>query len=81
MRRVSDQMQTDGIIITNKQTPAPGALLNDPYEPAIISPVIHEGRVTERTAGPDVNAVPMPKGGPHPHRILVGQSAAFAGLF
>ena len=75
---VLDRIQHDGII-TNKQTTAACAVLDDPYQFAVVGSVIHIGCVAERIDGPDFNAVPVLKGTPLPDRLLVGESATSPG--
>lgn len=73
-----DRIQYDGII-TNKQTAAPCAVLDDPYQSAVVGAVIHIGCVEERIDGPDFNAVPVLKGTPLQDRLLVGAYASSPG--
>lgn len=75
---VLDRIQHDGII-TNKQTTAACAVLDDPYQSAIIGAVIYISCVAERIDGPDFNASPVLKGSPPPDRLLVGESATSPG--
>jgi len=74
---VLDRIQHDGII-TNKQTTAACAFLDDPYQSATIGAVIYLSCVSEQIDGPDFKASPVLKGSP-PDMLLVGGSATSPG--
>ncbi|MBO1269862.1 hypothetical protein [Arthrobacter cavernae] len=57
---VLDRIQNDGIT-TNKQATGAGAILDDPYQFAVVGAVIDIACVKERIEGPDFNAFPVLK--------------------